>query len=72
MQADQNLRSLHEEILHPRLSIMCQENVLIRLCVCAGVSESSLGAHDPQIRFLMLRLRCIVNCHYENKPIQIH
>ena len=40
----QSFRCPHEEILRPRLSKMRLGKILIRLCECAGWSESLLGA----------------------------
>ena len=44
-QSDQSLRCPHEEIYYPWLSTMSPVKILIRLCECTGLSESSLGAH---------------------------
>ena len=41
----QSHHSPREVTLHPCLSRMRIANILIRLCECAGWSESSLGAH---------------------------
>ena len=42
-QSDQSICCMHEDTLHPWLFKMCQVKILIRLCECAGWSESSLG-----------------------------
>ena len=45
VQSDQSHRCSREETLHPWLPKMRPVKILIRLRVCAGWSESSLGAH---------------------------
>ena len=42
---------LHEETLHSWLSKMHPVKILIRLCKCAGWSESVLGTHDQRYIF---------------------
>ena len=49
--SDQSFRCPHEESLHPWISKMRPVKILIRLCECAGWSESSLGAHIPKYIF---------------------
>ena len=41
-----SLSFLHEQMLDPWLSTERLFKTLIRLCGCAGCSESSMGAHD--------------------------
>ena len=50
-QSDLSLHCPHEEHLHPWLFNMRAVKILIRLCECAGWSESSLGTHVQRYVF---------------------
>ena len=50
-QSDQNLCCRHEKTLHPWVCKMHSVKILIRLCKCAGWSESLLGAHIQRYVF---------------------
>ena len=52
MQLDYSLRCRHEETLQPWLSKTRPVKNLIRLCECAGWSESSQGAHVLTLRYV--------------------
>ena len=59
-QSDQSLRFPPEESLHPMLSKMRPAKIQIRLRICAGWSESLLGAHIQ--RYVFCRCGSILSC----------
>ena len=65
-QSDQSLRCLHEETLHPCPSKMRSVKILIRLCECAGWSESSLGAQVRRYVFRAMWLQKMILIPYAN------